>query len=245
MEQEKMLWRLQELVLEEFILRKKEELLPMIKDLKGLQETIKGAEEEAKKIRQQIEEAQIDTAQWEKQISIISKQIISGKEKLYSSKGGSLKELLSLQQSILKMEEEAEKGERLYYDKLKTTEELVDSLDRTKTVIKDLKKRYNQDVQVYKEQLHQVELKLADNMLKQEALQEDLTPETLRLFTEAKKRYPKNPVAMMKGGSCSGCHISVPAILITHVREGKKLNYCDSCGRILIRAIPAANQNIQ
>ena len=110
MEQERKLLHLQELVREELKLQKKEELLPMIKHLKGLRDTIKTAEEEAKRIEQQIVETKQYLAQLEKQAGIIADKVKGGKEKLYNSKGGSLKELLSLQQSILKLEAEAEKG---------------------------------------------------------------------------------------------------------------------------------------
>ena len=110
-------------------------------------------------------------------------------------------------------------------------------LSKTKEIVKELKKNYNQEVKGYKERVNEVELKLADNLLKQEKLKEDLSPEVLRLFMETKRKYPQNPVAVMKGGSCSGCHISVPAMLVSRVREGRELNLCDSCGRILIGAV--------
>jgi len=237
MEQERMLWQLQELVQEEFVLKKKQEIIPLIKHLKELQDTIKGTEEETLRLQQEIDEAQQKAGKLEKQINTISKQVKGGKEKLFGSKGGSLKELLSLQQSIFKMETEAEKGETDYFENMKKIDELNEKLDQAKAVAKELKKQYNQEVKVYKERLNQIDLKLAENRLGQERLREELAPEILRLFTETERRYPRNPIAAMKAGSCTGCHISIPAMLVSRVREGKSLYRCESCGRILINPV--------
>ena len=117
MAQEKMLLKLQELVQEEFILKRKEELLPVIQNLKEMQETIKGVEEEARRIEQQINEEQSDAAQLEKHINSMANQVKNWKEKLYNS-GSSLKNC-GAAVLILETEEEAEKGENVYYEKLK------------------------------------------------------------------------------------------------------------------------------
>ncbi|MCR4443236.1 MAG: C4-type zinc ribbon domain-containing protein [Peptococcaceae bacterium] len=237
MEQEKLIWQLQEFVQEEYLLRKKSELKPLVEHLKKLREDIKRVEAEADGLQRQAAETERKAQELEKKVSLINKQIKGGKEKLYGAKGSSLKELLSLQQSVLKKESEAEKGEVLYWEMLKKAEELRSGQKQAREAIKQLKREYNDNVKVYREKLQQIELKLAENRLKQEKIREKLKPEVLSFFQEVEKKFPGNPVAVVKGGACSGCHIAMPSILVGRIREGGKIYRCENCGRILINIL--------
>lgn len=235
MEQERYLFKLQELVQQEQQLRGKHELKPLISTLRKLQDSIKETEAWCDDLQRQAEEAEKKARELEKNIAEVNKKKESGKEKLYGAKGGSLKELLSLQQSVLKMEDEIEKGEALYWELEKQIEELKNERQSAKEKIRNLKKEYNENVKIYKEQVGQLEIKLAENKAMQEEIRGLMKPEILRLFTEVEKRIPGTPVAFLKGEICSGCRISIPSIQALRIKEGKTLNRCENCGRILIK----------
>jgi len=234
MEQEKLLWQLQEYVQEEYHLRKKGELKPFIERLKRLQDDIKRGETELADLERQVSETERKAHVLEKQVSLINRQIKEGKGKLYEAKGSSLKELLSLQQSVLKKEAEAEKGEALYWEMLKKVEELRNEQQRVRESNRLLKREYNDCVKVYREKLQEIELKLNENRLNQEKIRDMLKPDVLNIFQEVEKKFPGNPVAVVKAGACSGCHIAMPSVLIGRIREGGKIYRCENCGRILI-----------
>lgn len=191
MGQEKLLWQLQGLVQEEYMLRKKEELKPLIGHLKALMDNIKQTEEHNEKMKEQRLQNEKKALQTENEINSLNTRIKGAKDKLYGKKGGSLKELLSLQQSVLKMGEEAEKNETAYLELLKNIEELKEKEDRLKEVIRALKKEYNENVRIYQKKSKELELELAQNELRQEEIREQLDPDVLRLFQEVKKRFPK------------------------------------------------------
>ena len=237
MERDRLIWELQGLAQHEYSLKNKNNLKPMVDELKILQGSIKGGEAELQSLQDAIAMNEKKALELEKQSSLIVKQVKSGKEKLYGTKGASLKELLSIQQSVLKMDEEIEKSETLYLDTLSGIEAQKDSYRQTKGIVRSLKKDYNEKLKVYRERVAQIELELAAVRIKQEELKERLEPAALRIYEDTLRRFPMNPVALMKNCTCSGCNIEIPMVLARHIKEGKKLYRCDSCGRLLIAGI--------
>ena len=237
MERDKLIWELQGLAQQEYALKNKNNVKPMVDELKNLQESIKRGEEDLQSLLEGIAFDEKKALELEKQVNIIAKQVKSGKEKLYGTKGSSLKELLSMQQSVLKMDEEIEKSEALYLETLNGIEARKDRHRQTKDIVRSLKKDYNEKLKVYRERVGQIELELAAIRIKQEELKERLEPAALRIYEDTLRRFPMNPVSLMKDGSCSGCNIEVPMVLARHIKEGKILYRCDSCGRLLITGV--------
>ncbi len=234
MEQAGLLWKLQALVQEVYTLQNKEGLRPLAAHLKDLQENIKNGEEESRKLLREVTALEKMILAQEESINKQMEAVKNGKDKLYSSKGGSLKELLSQQQALAKMEAEVQKTENAYWETQKRMEDLKAADKQTKEIIKTLKLQYNEGVKKYNAEKNHLEIKIAELQLKQDEVKEKLKPETLKLFVDKEKLFPINPVAVLKGGFCTGCHISIPSHLALHIREGKEFYSCDNCGRILI-----------
>lgn len=236
MNQEQLLWRLQELKQAEAALLKNEELRPLIKNLKELQQNVKRGEEEIQSLLDKIENGNKKAVKLEKDTDMLAKQVEESKGKLYGVKGGSLKELLSLQQSVLKLEAQGKEIETLYWDNLKAIEEYKNEKERLKGKLKVIKKEYNEGVKEYKEIKVQFEWKLSEIKNKEEEVLEQLLPEVVRLYEEAEKRHPLNFIAKLQKDTCSGCRISVPSLLAKEIKAGKGFYHCDNCGRILINS---------
>lgn len=234
MEQMRIILQLQDIINEKAFLKKSNELGSKAKELKVLQESIRKVEEEYQTVEAGILSVEEKTKNLEIQTEKLAQQANSSKDRLYGAKGGSLKELLSLQQAIQKIEQDVEKSEALYWDTFKQIEQLKEKRKKLREMIKALKLQYNEGVKIYKSEKNNMELKLAEITIKEEELREKLGPEVLKKFTDTEKRFPLNPVAIMKGGICTGCRISVPSVLALKIREGKNLYRCDSCGRLLI-----------
>lgn len=234
MEQGRLLLELQNYLQEKYALQKNSRLMDMAQRLRELQNTIGRADTEQEKLKAQAAEAENMAQQIEQQAAKLTEQIKTGKDRLYGAKGSGLKELLSLQQSLQKLEEEAEKGEARYWEMLRQAEAYKNKQKEIREMVKALKAEYNQGVREYKEEKNLTELKIAAVESKEEELLSRLSPEVIKIFRAAEKKYPVNPVALFRGGNCSGCHISIPTYLAKQIKEGKKICYCDNCGRILI-----------
>jgi len=235
MEQSRLMLEMQKIIQEKLALQKDSQLASMAKKLRQLREAIENAEKEYENLQEKAAKAREEAKELEEKISKLTAQIKGGKDRLYQAKGSGLKELLSLQQSIQKMEEDVETGEGRYLESLKEAEEYQAKRKEVRELARALKAQYNQGVREYKEEKQKIELKMAELQSKEEELAEQLDPEYLRIFRRTQQKYPSNPVAVFRNGNCSGCHISIPSFLAIQVKEGKTLCYCDNCGRILVQ----------
>ena len=95
------------------------ELKAVVGKLKELQEKVKEGEKELQTLLQMIERTEKEVHVLEEKSGNLARQIEINKEKLYQAKGSSLKELLSLQQSVLNLETEGEETEEKYWQLLK------------------------------------------------------------------------------------------------------------------------------
>ncbi|MDX9872362.1 MAG: C4-type zinc ribbon domain-containing protein [Clostridia bacterium] len=234
MTQEKLLLELQAFSQAERALKRKVELKPLLDALKKMLDRIKNMEAQILLLQEEAEREEKEAALVSEHISTVNAKIEEVKEKLYSSKGGQLKELLGLQQSIHRMEEETEKADAQYWDKMKKAEELKQQRSQIRDELREMKKAYNEELKVYKEKSLFLEQKQAEVSQQLAAVKKKLTPEMLSLYTETEKRIPNNPIAVLQGEICSGCRISVSSSLMLRIKEGKKLYKCESCGRIII-----------
>lgn len=232
--QERLLWRFQELKQEQAGLLQTEELKGVVRKLKDFQEKVKKGEEELQALLEMIEKTENEVIKLEDESSSLAEQIKVNKGKLYEAKGGTLKELLSLQQSVLKLESQGREAENKYWDLLKKIEECKQKKDEYKKTVDFWQKEFTEGITEYQKMKAEVELKLAELKSKQEEVREQLLPEVSKLYQEAERRYPLSFVAMLHKNSCLGCHISVPSALVKRVKEGKTIQHCDNCGRILI-----------
>lgn len=234
MSQEKLLWRWQELKQEEAKLKSAVELKSWTSKLKVLQAKVQEGEKETGYLLQKISTGEQRVSQLEQKINELTEQSSEKKEKLYTSKGGSLKELLTMQQALLKQEEQSQETEKMYWEITRQIEDYKKRIAELKQVIRSLKKEYNEGVREYQKIKEQYNLKLAELLSKQEEVKEQLQPQVRKLAEAAEKRYPLNFVAMLRNGACTGCRIGVSVNLVREVKEGKGYYHCDNCGRLLI-----------
>ena len=231
----KVLIELQNYLQEKQKLRKNCLLTDKAQKLKALKDSISHAEKEVLNLQELAAQSEKAAKVIEQEISKGSEHMKSGKDKLYGAKGGGLKELLSLQQAILKQEEDIKKGERRYWELLNQSEEYKKDQEVTKNQIRELKAQYNHGVREYNEDKKAIELKIAEIESLEENALENLTAEELQIYQQAVRKFPQNPVAVYHGGICTACRISIPTYLAMQVKEGKSICYCDNCGRILIQ----------
>lgn len=232
--QERLLWRLQELKQEEVALTQTEELKAIMGRLKDFRGKVQTGEQELQSLLEMIEKMENEVAELEKKSSYWAEQVKISKDKLYETKGSSLKELLSLQQSVLKLESQGKEAENKYWELLKKIEECRQKKDEYKETIKVLQIEFDEGVTQYQKMKAEIELKFAEIKSKQEEVQEQLFPEVVKLFQEAERHYPASFVAKLHKNTCLGCHIGLSLASVKRVKEGKVLQHCDNCGRILI-----------
>ena len=62
---------------------------------------------------------------------------------------------------------------------------------------------------------------------------EKISSALMKRYDNWRKRRGTSLVAVIRGQSCGGCHLTLPPQLINEVRKEQELHLCNSCGRIL------------
>ncbi len=53
-------------------------------------------------------------------------------------------------------------------------------------------------------------------------------------YYERMRKKLQNPFAIIDKSSCSGCHLEIPPVYMSQIRESKGISVCNHCGRFLI-----------
>ena len=64
-----------------------------------------------------------------------------------------------------------------------------------------------------------------------------VAPDLLARYERLRTQLGGTGAARLVGGSCSGCHLSLPAMEVDRIRKAPpdEVITCDQCGRILVR----------
>lgn len=72
------------------------------------------------------------------------------------------------------------------------------------------------------------------NALREKAQKEGASvDEALMERYKAIKQHSTPPMALLIGGQCAGCYMSLPSVTLKELSAGEKVVECDNCGRIL------------
>jgi predicted nucleic acid-binding Zn-ribbon protein len=133
------------------------------------------------------------------------------------------------------VKDEIEKLELNYFEKLEKSEELLQLIHENIEFIKgsistleDIKKEVKENI--IKEE------SLIDNRKKRiDSLMELCHPNLKSLYLDLEKRFaPKTAVSFLIDRKCTACHMQVDSVLSHSLDEGRSLETCPSCSRLLI-----------
>lgn len=222
---------------EKFKMDPKEKLRPILKEMKSIKTAVEVGLREQEEYTNKAAAAEKETMELRGNLPKLTVTIARGKERMALVKGMTLKEMLSIQQTVAKAEESIQQSkammERLQYDR----EEYLAEARKAGMMVSELKRQYNEKIKVYQKEKDQIELQFAALLSKEEALKEDLGPKLLRIFQEAARAVPVNPVAVLRNGYCSGCRVEVSGQMARLVaQQSENLQHCDNCRRILLPA---------
>lgn len=94
-------------------------------------------------------------------------------------------------------------------------------------------KRYENDKKLYEEEGKKIDEELAGLAGEREKLISGITPELYDNYSMALRKGKGMAVVPIKGGSCAGCHMSLPPQLVNDVRKNEEMIECSNCHRIL------------
>ncbi|MDK2821528.1 MAG: uncharacterized protein PWP31_1493 [Clostridia bacterium] len=155
------------------------------------------------------------------------------KNKLYSGEVNNFKELYGLEQQIEASTNDLAHEEEKYLELLLEQERLEGWLKVNSQKLKEEKEDYRKKLEKYRAWHDDLQQEI--DILKVNAIQieQDIEPSLRDIYVSLKKRLGNKALARVVKGTCSGCNLVIPPVLLRKVRSGK-IVYCESCDRLLL-----------
>lgn len=123
----------------------------------------------------------------------------------------------------------------------RATIEMMERVEHMKGAIDELKGKLDEERRVFEEFSQNVDSELADAQgrhdelaaRREEKMSADLGRETLALYDRLIEARGGEAMALLDGGVCQGCYMSVPPNLVVRLARGREVTQCPSCDRIL------------
>lgn len=145
------------------------------------------------------------------------------------------KEQVAFENQIKLTKEEIEKLETIYFTNLEKSESIFEE-------IKDCRQFLEGSLHTLKEIKSEVESNIQneqkiidDRNLRVNALMELVNPSLKSLYLDLEKKFkPKSPVSFLIDKKCSECFMQVDSMLKSSLEEGRSIETCPACSRLLI-----------
>ena len=108
-------------------------------------------------------------------------------------------------------------------------QEVDQLLHRLGHALDDLRKEGLSD-----EEIHAISLELEQIATGKDEMKEKIKRDLLIHYQRFYERHNHHAVSKLKGGVCQSCFVTVPSAKSLLVRRAETIEYCESCGAILI-----------
>lgn len=145
------------------------------------------------------------------------------------------KEQIAFENQIKLVKSEIDNLETHYFNNLEKSESFQSEIKDSKEFLAgSLESLANIKTEVEKN--ISIEQKIIDDRnLRINSLLDMLHPSLKTLYLESVKKFsPKSPVSYLIDKKCSECHMLTDSMLKNSLEEGRSIEFCPSCGRLLI-----------
>lgn len=148
---------------------------------------------------------------------------------------GTLKEQMAFEGQIKLIKEEIDGLEALYFGNLEHSELIQAHIKDSKRYLEGSLKSLEMITTEAKKNILFEQKIIDDRNLRIQSLTEVLHPSVKDLYLELEKKFkPKRPVSYLIDKKCSECHMLADSILKNSLEEGRSIEICPSCNRLLI-----------
>lgn len=212
----------------------KRQLAALYREIKEFHNTITATENKLNYLNHESQERQSELDQLILNGPKWAEDIAQAKDKMVRQRGLTLKDMLEIQQEVVRLEES------MYYGEAKINElrDLLVQYDKNREKLiarlNELKANYNQHAEIYNQEKARTDILMEEFASRENGLLKGLSPEERTIYREALRSNPDNPVVMLEGDICGGCRIVLSKQLLKQVNQGSQLIFCENCLRIIL-----------
>ena len=199
-----------------------------------------GESEELRQARRALQKAEDKLSHWrttlrdlELEVRSLTAKITSTEERLYSGRITNPKELANLQDEVSYLKRRRSELEDRQIEAMVEVEEHEAEADGKKASLAQIEAEWTQTQKQLTEERGELEERLAHLKTERVKLERSIRAEDLALYVELCSRKGGQAVALLKGGVCQACRVTLPTSQVQQARSGDSLCFCSSCQRIL------------
>jgi predicted nucleic acid-binding Zn-ribbon protein len=212
----------------------KKQLSALYREIKEIRSAIEAAESRLAMMEMENQERQEELDQLVKDGPRWAMDITRAKDRMVRQRGLTLKDMLEIQQEVVRLEENVYYGEARVIDLREKRSEYEKARKQLLSQVRELKTQYNQQAGVYNVEKGKADLLMSDFAQKENALLEGIAPEAGKGYREALRSNPANPVVRLEGDICGGCRIGLSKRQIKQINQREHLTFCENCLRIIL-----------
>lgn len=145
------------------------------------------------------------------------------------------KEQIAFENQIKIVKDEVENLEILYFEKLEKSEEFLALIQENNEFMKGSVNTLEEIKKEVKENIAKEEVIIENRKKRIDSLTNLCHPSLKTLYLDLEKRFaPKAAVSFLIDRKCTACHMQVDSVLAHSLDEGRSLETCPSCSRLLI-----------
>jgi hypothetical protein len=199
-----------------------------------------GESEELRQARRTLQEAEEELNRWritlrdlELETRSLTAKITSVEERLYSGRVKNPKELANLQNEVSYLKRRRSELEDRQLEAMVEVDEHETEADSKKAGLAQIEAEWDQIQEQLTEERSELEERLAYLKKERVEVEEMIGADDLALYEELRSRKGGQAVALLKGGVCQACRVTLPTSQARQARSGDSPSFCSSCQRIL------------
>ena len=231
MSQPEALYRLQEIDLD---IMRSQERLKQIGDLLANDEAVRTA-------RAQVDSAQATLNPLKLQLRTLEHDIQSNESKtrtteqqLYSGAVKNPKEMQDMQQEIEALKRWHGELEDTMLETMLAAEDAEAALGGAQSNLESVVASQGEQHHHLQDEQTELQAHIEQCRVRREQVLTEITPENLKIYNTMKAKKNHQPIAAMRGNTCSFCGVAQTVSIEREVRQGIKLVNCSNCERILV-----------
>ena len=173
----------------------------------------------------------------EREIQRLADRKNSIESKIYAGEINNPKELTALQDEVGKLSDLIDSKEEVLLARMEETERYDQGLEKATTQLEDAEINHQKKIVSLKSRQQQLLGQLNAKEPAQQTAREMCSPNLLHIYDRVGKANKGIAVALVESDRCAECRLSIPKKLLETLKTATEFVYCNSCGRILCRAM--------
>ena len=173
----------------------------------------------------------------EREVQRLADRKNSIESKIYTGEINSPKELTALQSEVGNLSDLIDAKEEVLLARMEETERYDQGLEKATTQLEGAEINHQQKVADLKSRQQQLIDQLNAKEPAQQTAREMCSPNLLHIYDRVGKANKGIAIALVESDRCSECRLSIPKKLLETLKTAGEFVYCNSCGRILCRAV--------